>query len=187
MAFPNKSTEDDINASSYAFETRKLVEAGQRITPNTLWSYQNIGKVIEREVDGSTGSLQAAMRLLSRDYGVEFKNVRKIGYIRLNDEGIISMAGGDRKGINRRVKRSVQRSGNIQDWDALSGPKQREVDAYRSIFSALRIILHPSRLKRVRHEVDRIHDELDTKTTLEICNLPRGYSRKKKPTLDDTN
>lgn len=144
----------------YAHETRRFVEIGMSIEPNSVWAYSQMAEQLGRKVDGADGALQAALRLLARDHGREFKNIRKIGYLRLDDEGIVSEAGSDRAAVNRKVRRSVMRSSNIQQWDALNDNLKREVDAHRSILHLMRHLLKPSSIKRVRGEVDRVHDEL---------------------------
>lgn len=152
----------------YAAETRRFVELGMSIEPDSVWTYSQMAQQIGRTVDGSDPALQHALRVLARDHGREFKNVRKVGYLRLSDQGIVSESGNDRSAVNRKVKRSVMRSANIQDWNALNDGLKREVDAHRSILGLMRHILKPASVKRVRSEVDRCHAELALDETLKL-------------------
>lgn len=152
----------------YAHEVRRFVDIGVTIEPETIWTYEAMRQQMNRTVDGADSALQQALRVLARDHSVEFKNIRKHGYLRLSDEGIAHESGNDRTAVNRKVKRSVLRSSNIQNWDALNDNLKREVDAHRSILHLMRHILKPSNVKRVRSEVDRQHAELDLDETLRL-------------------
>lgn len=154
--------------SRHGYDVRRLIEAGMTVQPNTLWSFTDISELLQRPVIGNDPALQRALHMLSRDHSREFKNVRTVGYIRLSDEGIVGEAGNDRAAVKRRVKRASQRSSNISEWDKLADPLKREVDAHRSILALLRHVIAPRAIKRVRHEVDRIRDELPLAETLRL-------------------
>ena len=129
--------------------------------------------LLGKETTGNSGALQAALRILSRDHGVEFKNLRKIGYVRLDDIGIIEMAAPDRQSIKKRVGRSIQRSANIQNWEGLADKYKREADTSRSILAVIRQATTIKTLNRVRKEVTKAHDELDLERTLALFQKSR--------------
>ena len=152
----------------YVTDARQLVEIGMMIEPNTVWSFKEMAEQLGRPMEGSDQALQRALRVLARDHGKEFKNIRNVGYLRLNDEGIVGEAPRDREGVKRRVKRAALRSSNVVDWNALADPLKRELDAHRSILALLRHIVTPKAVKRVRSEVDKLHDELPLTETLKL-------------------
>jgi hypothetical protein len=152
----------------YTHETRRLVEAGMAVEPDSVWSYKQMNDLLQRPVDGADGALQHALRILARDHGREFRNIRKHGYLRLTDEGIVHEGGNDRSAVSRKIKRAVMRTTNIQNWNALNTALQRDVDAHRSILHLMRHLVKPSSVNRVRSEVDRAHAELDLDQTLRL-------------------
>ena len=158
----------DLNPGTFTYEVRKLVDAGMAIEPNQMWTYHQMSDAAGTEIDGSTGSLQEALKRLSRDHGREFKNVRKIGYLRLCDEGIVTHAPTDRVSVKRKLDRAARRAGNIQNWEALADGLKREVDTHRSVLGVMRALLKPSSIKRVREEVNRASDEIDVEKTLAL-------------------
>lgn len=170
--------EADIDKKAWPYWVRRLVDEGLKLRANELWTYEQIGEIIEDpNVHGSTSALQEALRRLSRDHGVEFKNVRKVGYVRLDDSGIADRAPHDRRAVGRRIKRAQQRSSNIKDWDALSDERKRETDAHRSILNLIRMAVSPASVRRVRHEVTRVNDELDPEKLIELFQRPGKRKR----------
>jgi hypothetical protein len=158
----------ELKVGPFTYETRKLVESGLNIEINQVWTYREMSDLLGMEVAGSTPSLQAALKRLSRDHGCEFKNLRNIGYLRLDDVGIVEMSTPDRQSIRNRVARSIQRTTNIRKWEELSDHYKRELDAHRSVVSLMRQILKPSSMKQIRAEVERARDTIDLEQTLEL-------------------
>lgn len=152
----------------YAYDRRRFVEIGLTIDTGDVWSFRAMSEAIQRPVDGADPALQHALRILARDHQREFKNIRKVGYLRLSDEAIVGEAGNDRNAVHRKIKRASQRSSNIQQWDELADPYKREVDAHRSILSLMRHILKPASVRQIRQEVDKARDELDVDSTLRL-------------------
>lgn len=154
--------------SRYSYDRRRFVEIGMAVEPNTVWTFDDMTKQLGRPVEGSDAALQHALRVLARDHGCEFKNIRKVGYLRLCDQGIVSEAGPDRASVSRKVKRAVLRTSNIKNWDGLNDALKREVDSHRSVLSLLRHIVKPSSVKRIKSEVDKAHAELNVDATLKL-------------------
>lgn len=158
----------EFNPGVFTFETRRLVEQAQETEVNGVWSYAAMTELVGHEIDGSSPTLQAALKRLSRDHGIEFKNVRNMGYLRLDESGIVEMAPIDRQTIRRRISRAAQRTGNIKNWEALTDHYKREADTHRSLIAVMRQLLKPSAVKRIRDEVDRVHDKIDVDGTLAL-------------------
>lgn len=155
-------------ASRFSYDVRQLVEAGLQVKVNHVWHYADMQALLGRDLTGNDAALQTAIRRLSRDHACEFKNIRRVGYVRLDDEGIVSEAPGDRLKIGRKIKRASQRSTNIRDWENLTDSLKREVDAHRSILGLMRSILRPASVRRVREEVNRARAELDVEQTVKL-------------------
>lgn len=158
----------DFTPGHFSFETRKLIDDALTVAPNAMWTYGRMAEVIGQAVDGSSVTVQTAVKRLARDHGVEFKNVRNIGYLRLDETGIVEMGPVDRQAIRSRVKRAVQRTGNIKNWESLSEHYKREVDSHRSLIALMRHLLKPSAIKAIRNEVDKVHDKIDVDRTLSL-------------------
>lgn len=164
----------DLIPGLHAHEVRRIIDIGLSVEVDTLWTYAQMAEQMGREVVGNDSALQKALARLSRDHGVEFKNVRKIGYIRLSDQGIVDQSGGDRVGITRKVRRVSQRSANIQNFDALTDSLKLEVNAHRTVLALMREIVKPSAVRRVKQEVDRARTELDIDSTLALFRRSQG-------------
>ena len=157
----------------FSYDVRRLVEQALAVEENQMWAYGAMSDLIGTEVCGSNPALQEALKRLSRDHGREFSNIRKVGYVRLDDAGIVMQAPTDRQSIGRRIKRAGQKAGNIQDWESLADRYKREADTHRSLIGLMRSILKPSSVKRVREEVDRQLGELDVDRTLSLFRSKR--------------
>ena len=157
----------------FSYDVRRLVDQALAVGENQMWTYAMMGELIGVEVHGSHPALQEALKRLSRDHGREFSNVRRIGYVRLDDKGIVLQAPADRSSVARKVKRASVRSANIQNWESLADHYKREADTHRSVLGLMRAILKPSSVKRIRHEVDKAAGELDIDRTISLFK-PKG-------------
>lgn len=151
----------EIPTGRHSYDIRLLIEAGQSVEAEHVWTYQAISALLQREVSGNDSALQTALRRLSRDSGIEFRNIRKIGYLRLSDEGIVDQAPTDRLGVSRKVKRISQRAGNVQSYVSLPPRLQQELDAHRTVLAVMRDVVKPSNVKKISDEVALQKRELD--------------------------
>lgn len=165
--------QETFTEGPFSYDVRKLVEQGLEIDENSMWTYHAMSERVGSEMHGSHPVVQEALKRLSRDHGREFSNVRKVGYVRLDDEGIVSQAPNDRASVARKIKRSAQKSSNIRDWESLADHYKREADTHRSVLGLMRAILKPSSVKRIRHEVDKAAGELDIDRTISLFK-PKG-------------
>lgn len=155
--------------SAFTYEVRALVDAGQQIEAGAVWTYERIAEIIGApQVNGNHSSLQKALARLSRDHGIEFSNVRKVGYVRLDDPGIVEAMPADRSTIQRKVKRSVQRSDNVKDWSTLSNEQQAELNASRAILAAIRRAVNRKTVEQVKAEARLLSAEPDMQKTIEF-------------------
>lgn len=166
--------QETFNEGPFSYDVRRLVEQALNVEENQMWTYDAMSDLLGTAVYGSNHALQEALRRLSRDHGREFSNVRKVGYVRLDDAGIVMQSPDDRQSIGRKLKRAAQKSGNIKDWESLADQYKREADTHRSVLSLMRAILKPASVKRVREEVDRQLGELDVDRTLSLFKPKRG-------------
>ena len=81
----------------YSYDRRRFVEIGMTVEAGDVWSFKQMAEQVQRPVDGADPALQHALRVLARDHGREFKNLRKVGYLRLDDEAIVGEAENDRE------------------------------------------------------------------------------------------
>lgn len=160
---------DQETVSAFTYEVRALVEAGRQIDIGSVWTYQQIAETIGvPQIHGNHSSLQKALARLSRDHGIEFRNVRKAGYVRLDDPGIVEAMPNDRASIQRKVKRSVQRSENVKDWSGLTNDQRAELNASRAILSVIRRAVDRKTIQRVKAEAQSIASEPDMQKTIEL-------------------
>lgn len=163
----------ELNPGMHAHEARQLVDQGREIAIDHVWTYRSMGDMLGREIAGDDSALQVALRRLSRDHGVEFKNVRKVGYLRLSDEGIVDHAGPDRLAISRKVRRAAQRAGNVQNYEALNLKLQNDLNAHRTVLAIVREAVKPSSVRAIAREVEKAHREIDPReATIALFKKP---------------
>lgn len=166
--------EEVFQSGPFTRDVRVLVDEALKLKPNEVWTYKQISDALERTVDGSDGALQEAIKRLARDHTTELKNIRKVGYVRLDDAGVVAQAGPDRQGIHRRVKRAVMRASNIRDWEALSDRHKLEATAHRSLLGLIHHVTRPSVIKQVRDEAETKRAELDVDSVIALIRGNRG-------------
>ena len=158
----------DQNASAFAIDTRDLVNAGTKIPINEVWTYAAMRSVVRRKIDGGDHALQVALNRLARDHGIEFKNVRGVGYQRLDDEGIVDHLPADRSKIRRVVRRSRLRAANIKDYDALPNEAKLNHDLHAATIGVIQVMFKSKTMKRIRAEAERVHGEIDSDRVLSV-------------------
>ncbi len=148
---------------------RRLVEQGLGVETGETWTYEAMSTLSNSErMEGGLPQVQHALMILARRHGREFINIRKVGYRRLDDAGIVEAGDSDRHKISRRVSRARLRTSNVQDWQALSQAQKQELDTHRTVLSLMRNVLKRSSIKRIREGVIHAQDQLDLDKTLAL-------------------
>ena len=159
-----------IPASRYGLDVRTLIEHGQNVAENSLWSFKDMAAQIERQVDGGGDKcVQEALNRLARDYGIEFRNVRKLGYLRLDDRGIVDHIPKDREKVVRVTKRSKLRVANLGNYGSLTEDEKRQYDLHSAMLGVLGVLTRPKTIRLIEKEIGRVKNvEVDANRVVEL-------------------
>lgn len=89
-------------------EVRRLVSELQHAEEKRLYKYEELSSIAKDDIKKNEKNwiIQSALNILSRDYGLEFENVKGIGYSRITDPEKIKKI----NGYNRRAFSSARRA-----------------------------------------------------------------------------
>ena len=161
-----KSSDND--ASAFSIDVRDLITDGQNIDVGDVWTYKAMQQTVRRVVHGGDHALQTALSRLARDHAIEFKNVRGVGYLRLDDVGIVDRLPKDRNRIRRTVRRSRMRAANIRDYDSMPNETKLSHDLHAATIGVIGSMLKNRTMKRIRQEAERVHGEIDSERVLSM-------------------
>lgn len=135
--------------SDFSYIVGELVKAAQMVQPNELWTYEAMSEAIGVKIqNGGDGRLQAAIKRLSRDHAVDLKNVRTVGYRRLDSPGIVGGLPADVEKIRRQAKRSGRKARNAE-YNALSISEKSALDRHMAYVGTIELFSAPKGQKAI--------------------------------------
>lgn len=160
-------TEQKIVKTVHASDVRALVDAFLLLGKNEILTYAQASELIQKPVSGASSEYQAARERLSRDYGIEIKTVKNVGGQRLDDGGIVEELPRDRAGIRRRVKRSLRKVANVQDYGALSNGQKLEHDRHVASMGIMLELQKPAASRAIDQRVQQGLTKIDVDKLIE--------------------
>ena len=157
-----------FGASMWAANVRALVDAMLLLVKNEVLPYAQMSALIGKDVDGGTSEYQVARNRLSKHYHIEMKTLPKIGAMRLDDGGIVEELPRDRDGIHRKIKRSLQRTANVEDYDVLSNTQKLEHDRHLAHLGLMRALQEPAASRAIDERVTYGLREVDYQRLIEL-------------------
>ncbi|MAZ71772.1 MAG: hypothetical protein CMC70_01365 [Flavobacteriaceae bacterium] len=116
-------------------KTRKLCEIFRSCNGNL--SYETICNEMNDTKENLRPTITRVVKMLERDEGIVFGNVRTVGYRRLTDgEKVHSLDGFQRK-IRRNASNGTQRAHTVSDRLALSNDEQLKLQLKEAAFMAI--------------------------------------------------
>lgn len=138
----------EVPASDYGLIVRALVAAGRDVEVGDMWSYAAMFEQVNVRLHGGDKRLQDALARLSRDEGIEFRNVKGEGYVRLDSQSIVERLPMDVQRIRRQAKRSMRRVANA-DYGELSIEEKHKADAHRAFVGVVDKLASPKGQRRL--------------------------------------
>lgn len=154
--------------STWVADVRALIDAVLLLERNEILTYEQMADLIGKPVEGSSSEYQTAKERLSRDHRVELRTIAKVGAQRLDDGGIVEQLPGDRASIHRRIKRSVRRAANVENYGALSNTQKLEHDRHLAHMGLMRQLQEPAPSRAIDERVQRGLTKLDVERLIEI-------------------
>lgn len=155
-------------ASTWASDVRAIMDGFLLQERNQVLTYEQMGELIGKLVDGSASEYQVARERLSRDHGIEIKTIPKVGGLRLDDGGIVEELPGDRATIHRRIKRSVRRATNVEDYSALKNTQKLEHDRHLATLGIMRQLQEPQASKAIEQRVTSGLAQVDVQRLIDV-------------------
>lgn len=148
-------------------DARLLIGHMQNATVGQQFSYDELSKVVSREVSGAFAPLHTALRRLLRDHDMVFGTIRGVGLKRLDDKGIVDEGTSSADRIRRRAKRSFERM-NKADFAALPREYQARFSAHASIMATIAHLTTGSQVSRLERDMPAGKRELPVAETLRM-------------------
>lgn len=150
-------------------DTRFLRQRLHELKPGEEIAYAELGKLISKEVSGSSAALQSAMRGMRKD-GYVFSPIRGVGVRRLTDAEIVAASDGDIDAIRRKAKRGAQKLAQA-DFAKLNNKQQLSQVAKLSIMGAVAAMVTNRAVDAVEKAAGGQAGELPIKSTLKALGL----------------
>ncbi len=161
-----------VGASDFSLSVNKLVEAGQKVDVGEVWTFLDMAEVIGKKCEGGSSWVQTALLRLAKQHGIEFANVRSVGYQRLSDEAIVEQLPADRKKIASVVKRTELRAANVRDYGGLPNHLKHQHDAHTTVARFIGQFMRPKVVRRLEAELSG-STEVDIDRVLGLFKRPR--------------
>ncbi|KFL31418.1 hypothetical protein JP75_07615 [Devosia riboflavina] len=146
-------------------DARLLMQHMSSATVGQTFTYKELGAVISRDVDGSSGPLRTALRRLLRDEGMVFGTLIGEGVKRLNDEEIVAEGGNAAEAIRRKANRSFERQMKA-DFSRLPRQTQAKFTAQVSVMASIAMMTTGKALERVAAAASPALKEMPVAATL---------------------
>ncbi len=129
-------------------------------------TFEELGNVIDDQVDGGDGRVQAARNRAEKNEECVFENVRGVGYKRLEDHEIVNIGEGVRKGIRRRARKTTRRIKYVKRYDKLNAADKVKHNTWLSLFATIDQVTSPSEVRKVEQRVKEVEARLPVQRTL---------------------
>lgn len=113
-----------------------LAECLEALSYEEIATYEDLSKIIGRDVRRCRHLLAAAQKRVERDKGVLFSCVTNVGYKRLPPSGTLTVASDGVRSCRRKASRVFSRISN-GSGNSLSDNERHRLDGYRSLFGAM--------------------------------------------------
>jgi hypothetical protein len=138
---------------------------------NESITYEELEELINHPIRGdlfSIGIQNSARRILKRDYKMVFKTIKGVGIQRLDDEGIVNLAGSFRDQIRRKARNNIKTLA-CADYDLLSNEAQTR---YNRDISWTAAVIHITKDKAIEKITDHyVSKQLDYSETLKLLGM----------------
>lgn len=148
-------------------DSRLMISHLRGATVGQEFSYEDLGKVISRKVDGATSAIQTAMRRLLRDHDIVFATIRGKGIKRLDDKGIVDEGSSAADRIRRAARKSFERMSKA-DFSALPREYQQRFSAHTSVMATLAHMTSAAQIGKLEKEMPTGKRELPVAETLRM-------------------
>lgn len=147
-----------------SIDTQTLERELAAVVVGDTIAYDDLTAVIGRNVqNGAAHLLQTARRRLQRERQIVFEPVHGEGLKRLDDIGIASSGESARVRMHNLARRTRQKLGCVQDFDALPNDVKIKHNVAMSIFGALSEVTRSASIKKLEgHVANGKHDALPT-------------------------
>lgn len=163
-----KGKDPEFGASMWAANVRALVDACLLLRKNEVLTYKQMASLIDKPVDGATSEYQYARNRLSKHHRIELKTLNKVGAMRLDDGGIVEELPRDRDSIHRKIKRSLQRAANVEEYDVMSNTQKLEYDRHLAHLGLQHALQEPAPSRAIDERVTRGLGEIEVQQLIAL-------------------
>lgn len=148
-------------------DARLMISHLRNASVGQEFTYDELGKVISRKVDGGSTAIQTAMRRLLRDADMVFGVIRGKGIKRLDDRSIVDEGSSAADRIRRAARRSFERMSKA-DFSALPREYQQRFSAHTSIMATLAHMTGSAQIGKLEKQMPTGKRELPVADTLRM-------------------
>jgi len=147
-------------------DTQLLIARLEKMQKGECVQYDELSKIIGRNVQMNRSSLLSARRILQRQ-GMVFDAVSGVGIKRLDDIGIVKASQGHVFRAYQAARRGAQKLSCV-DYDTLNNEDKITHNTSASILGAIALVAKPSNTKKLLKAVQEARETLPTAKTLEL-------------------
>lgn len=135
------------------------------LDPGTIATYEELTRLIGRDVRQDRGPLNTAIRRLVRNQKV-FAAVRGVGFKRLSDSEILGLTPSALASMSNKARRTAKKLAAV-DYNSLSREQQTQHNTALSVLAVVNYMAKPSNIKKLEQRVGESHAALPVGRTLE--------------------
>lgn len=148
-------------------DARLLLQELVKASIGHIFTYEDLSKIVSRDVTSSSTCLRRAILRAMRDNGIVFGTVNGVGIKRLSDPEIVDQGADVADRVRRMARRSVERLTKVE-FDKLPREKQAEHSARVSIMATLAHMTGANQFERLRGAAALAGRELPIAATLAL-------------------
>lgn len=148
-------------------ESRLLFAFLIKAKVNEIFTYDQLSKVIGRDIRKHRGAIYTAKRMALREHNMVFNAVRKVGIKRLASDGMSEAGMGAIESIRRKSVRTGRMLSCANVEELTNGARIRH-NTVASIVGVLALVTKPSAVKRLEATVEKKQSEIPTAETMKL-------------------
>lgn len=150
-----------------SIEAKLIYEEIRKLGEGDVLRDTTIAEVTGQEFsNGATGAFYTARKMAQREDGIVLSRVRKTGYQRLDDAGIVGASESRVRNLRGAARRAFKELGCVKRIDLLDAETRVKAQTHASLFSAVHGITRPNRVAKLEAKVKDAEEQLPLAKTL---------------------
>ncbi len=151
-----------------SIDTTLLYDRLRKMEVGEIVNYDELSKIIHRDVRSCRGLLATARRKALRDDEIVIDCVHGEGVKRLDDVGVVETLSTALRAIRKKSRKATNRVVGIKNYDQLSGAVKIQHNTYLSLLGAISSFSQASNQKKLESKISQSQSKLSLQETINL-------------------